>query len=941
MREASRTIIATMEQDEDDLSMFVDATDQEESFVLDVAGPDDPTRNDDDEEERRKNTNAPGEESLFLVDPPHGDAVAESTVVVAKKEIDDIDDDDEHAVDVEHDDQERMVEQTIRRMQETSVCLHPTHAHSFQQVHFLLFKSCFVCHKRLPLYAGGGSAVASASAALAGASTWNAVVRCVACGAVAHRSCTGSEASVPVCPVNRARIEQLSQQDDHEEDGSAEEPILILEPQQCSPRRPLEESYEKSFAAGEANDAGANEKWSRVKPHRGLSPTNIPTIAFPETRHLSSPSSSSSLRERPRTVDASTSVSKDGDNIVGIVDDESDNDDDETQLRNTDSKGSDDFDGNVHVSPLHYANHPFASISRALQENVLALHARLQSGGHHPHQLLPRDDDDNAAAAPTPEGPEPDPKPKDELQTGGDDLLAVAISNPPSNPFANLASQTLELVRTSVSGPVATAFVAGGAIAGGVAGLALAGPAGACAGYLGGASALGVILEGGVSIGVLVGSIAVGGYTASQVNASHQIRRQRVLTMGEDGTARKVLLVRPQLPDVDPVWDAIYVEARRSAPDALAAATGGGAASHSPFPSLIFRKHQEHEIILERYRRDADILHNTEEEVPTKDKVLLLVSRMLSDKSSLSGFVYRYMMDAFLDRDQARRDPSRQVVYAGATPAEASNKDDTIFSTSSRIRRDDVHAVIRYVTATVLESRPGLGATAELTELTATAAEALIFGRLYDSVFEEIVEETKELDTSLVAKIQSFHETPSHPSDDEVVPRDSLFVSEGAIEALHLIPKAHSAVDKLYFCVLFLERISDFYLENSRSSSAAASSGACADSLLKLTCHHIIAARLSTFNAEVAFLEEFARDEQLLRGREGYALVTLQASLHFLNLSDSIADIFNQDDDEENVPVDSSSLASSSSSSGASLAPRTFSLVDDEDARDCDYETAA
>jgi hypothetical protein len=42
----------------------------------------------------------------------------------------------------------------------------------------------------------------------------------------------------------------------------------------------------------------------------------------------------------------------------------------------------------------------------------------------------------------------------------------------------------------------------------------------------------------------------------------------------------------------------------------------------------------------------------------------------------------------------------------------------------------------------------------------------------------------------------------------------------------------------------------------------------------------------------------------LLRGREGYALVTLQASLHFLNMSrDMENDIFGQDDDEENVPV--------------------------------------
>jgi hypothetical protein len=40
---------------------------------------------------------------------------------------------------------------------------------------------------------------------------------------------------------------------------------------------------------------------------------------------------------------------------------------------------------------------------------------------------------------------------------------------------------------------------------------------------------------------------------------------------------------------------------------------------------------------------------------------------------------------------------------------------------------------------------------------------------------------------------------------------------------------------------------------------------------------------------------EFARDEQLLRGREGYALVTLQAALHYLNSSNDFGvDIFGQ-----------------------------------------------
>ena len=56
-------------------------------------------------------------------------------------------------------------------------------------------------------------------------------------------------------------------------------------------------------------------------------------------------------------------------------------------------------------------------------------------------------------------------------------------------------------------------------------------------------------------------------------------------------------------------------------------------------------------------------------------------------------------------------------------------------------------------------------------------------------------------------------------------------------------------------------------------------------------------ALLLTTNMFVCLLlwPEFARDEQLLRGREGYSLVTLQAALHYLNSSSNFeSDIFGQ-----------------------------------------------
>lgn len=68
-----------------------------------------------------------------------------------------------------------------------------------------------------------------------------------------------------------------------------------------------------------------------------------------------------------------------------------------------------------------------------------------------------------------------------------------------------------------------------------------------------------------------------------------------------------------------------------------------------------------------------------------------------------------------------------------------------------------------------------------------------------------------------------------------------------------------------------------------------------ADSLLKLACQHLLVSvdrsPHSQWHAEVTFLEEFTRDEQLLRGREGYALVTLQAALHFIDTCTNLQQI--------------------------------------------------
>ena len=402
------------------------------------------------------------------------------------------------------------------------------------------------------------------------------------------------------------------------------------------------------------------------------------------------------------------------------------------------------------------------------------------------------------------------------------------------------------------------ATVAGG-IAGGVAGLVLAGPAGAYAGYMAAAGGF-VAVEGAMgaaAVTVVAAGIATGTVTGHQIN--ERMEERRVLTMGEEGTSQKVLLVRPNI-HLDPVWNQIVREARRSAP-----------------PRRSGRQPQ---------RCDSDIVMTQEDEIGTPDKVLLLVSRTLNDKTSLSGHVYRCLIESFRDRALDRK-------FLCST-------NDSIAAVSPRGRRDDAHAVIKHVTACLLEERPELEASASLTELAANAVEGLVFGQLYDSVYEETVEETQELDVGLWRKIAKFEREHGQARAS----MESL-ISPQAMEALQMLPEAHSAVDKLHFCVRFLDHISEHF------AASGTARNVCADSLLRMVCQHIVwGENRGSCNAQIAFLEEFARDEQLLRGREGYALVTLQASLHFLNASSDLRrEVFAEDDLEEESTEEAGSEA--------------------------------
>ena len=198
---------------------------------------------------------------------------------------------------------------------------------------------------------------------------------------------------------------------------------------------------------------------------------------------------------------------------------------------------------------------------------------------------------------------------------------------------------------------------------------------------------------------------------------------------------------------------------------------------------------------------------------------------------------------------------------------------DKVNDSSRRAIRQDVHGIIKHITATLLEVRPGFSSSARITEMSARTVETIVFGEIYDIVMEEIRNETLEKDQSLSAKFQNLIDEA-----DTAEIETHTYISDDALLSIKMMPKHHSVEEKLRCCVEVLE-----YVSNVGSNANMG-----ADFLLTLVCQHLAIASVPVLNAEISFLEEYATDEQLLQGKEGYALVTIQASIHFLNASKNL-----------------------------------------------------
>ena len=156
--------------------------------------------------------------------------------------------------------------------------------------------------------------------------------------------------------------------------------------------------------------------------------------------------------------------------------------------------------------------------------------------------------------------------------------------------------------------------------------------------------AAGAAVEGGMSIGVVVMSLlAASKY--SRKSEGEELEQQQLT-----GEMCSLVLVRPDI-EVDTVWAEYTASAKESWAmmngDSLKSSWGSG------FGSLFSSSDLNEQATEIRYHRDVDIIAADGSELAIGEKVFLLVNRILNDKMSLPGYVYRYLIRKCIVRGSA------------------------------------------------------------------------------------------------------------------------------------------------------------------------------------------------------------------------------------------------------------------------------------------------
>ena len=207
----------------------------------------------------------------------------------------------------------------------------------------------------------------------------------------------------------------------------------------------------------------------------------------------------------------------------------------------------------------------------------------------------------------------------------------------------------------------------------------------------------------------------------------------------------------------------------------------------------------------------------------------------------------------------------------------------------------DVHGVLRELTLAVLSCCPILTSSDDASIQAVNCVDQQILGVTYGPVYARVASgQTRERDTALAQRVRR----EEYSRREAGRPSLAATCDTEALAALRSAGAARTGRDKLEFLVQAVERVSE-------SLPAKATT----DMLLRSLCRHLAAATMGSGgtatrsaemwgrnngrggaggaplarpHAEVAFVEQFMRDESWLMGKQGYVLTTVDAALHVL-----------------------------------------------------------
>lgn len=299
----------------------------------------------------------------------------------------------------------------------------------------------------------------------------------------------------------------------------------------------------------------------------------------------------------------------------------------------------------------------------------------------------------------------------------------------------------------------------------------------------------------------------------------------------------------------------------------------------------------------------ADAKHLTEfDDCTMEEEAQVLVARAFADEGSLVASLANHLFDLFRERHPGTKALTSAHLYSSSAAPERRPAPAAPFSAVK-----DVYGLAHEVLATVLLQVPGLRSCVDNVVAAIRCVDRHVFMHLYGAAFEELRRACEEDDAALDRRLEALRrereQQESAPSSPVLVasppsPRGAeegvivarppeepwtstgfsldarRFLSTRAIKALRAMRSACTAHDKLRCAVAALEAAGE--MEGGRSGEAAAM--LTADELLPTVCAHLIEARVPHLHAQLAFVSAFGREETCY-GREGYALVTLEAAL--------------------------------------------------------------